>query len=55
MGRRNGRRFHTFDPIRKGEVLGTDANGPVTAPVDGWIVMPLYQAGEEGFFVVTEG
>tara|TARA_R110002126_G_scaffold4409_13_gene23202 strand:- start:631 stop:1584 length:954 start_codon:yes stop_codon:yes gene_type:complete len=55
MGRRNGRRYHTFDAIRKGEVLGNDSNGPVVSPVDGWIVMPLYQEGEEGFFIVTEG
>lgn len=55
MGKRDGRRYRTFDSVRAGEVLGTNANGPVTCPVDGWVVMPLYQEGEEGFFVVVEG
>lgn len=55
MGKRGGRRFRTFDPVRSGEVLGVNADGPVTCPVDGWVVMPLYQEGEEGFFVVVEG
>ncbi|MEE8525222.1 MAG: succinylglutamate desuccinylase/aspartoacylase family protein [Thermoanaerobaculia bacterium] len=42
-----------FKPVRKGQVVALDRNGPVTAPKDGRMLMPLYQEqGAEGFFVV---
>ncbi len=46
--------FVSFQPLRQGEVVGTDRNGPVCAPCDGLILMPLYQPqGESGFYVVA--
>jgi succinylglutamate desuccinylase len=52
-------RFHmrpgyvNFQSIQKGEHLADDGAGPVLAPADGLILMPLYQTqGTDGFFVV---
>ena len=45
--------FRNFQRIRKGQRLGRDARGPVTAPTGGRIFMPLYQRqGDDGFFIV---
>jgi succinylglutamate desuccinylase len=45
--------YMNFQQIRKGEHLADDVNGPVLAPEDGLILMPLYQAkGADGFFIV---
>ncbi len=45
--------YVNFQPIQRGEVLADDAAGPVLAPLDGLILMPLYQPqGADGFFVV---
>lgn len=42
-----------FKPVRKGQVVAMDRNGPIVAPNDGRMLMPLYQdQGAEGFFVV---
>ncbi len=47
--------FKNFQPIRKGQVLAYNQHGPITAPTDGLILMPLYQSkGEDGFFIVRE-
>ena len=47
--------FNNFDPIRRGQILATDARGDVVAPEAGVILMPLYQKlGEDGFFVGRE-
>ena len=47
--------YVNFQPIQKGEHLANDVGGPVLAPEDGLILMPLYQPqGSDGFFVVTE-
>lgn len=47
--------YVNFQAVKQGEVLAHDKNGPVTAPMDGYILMPLYQnLGEEGFFIVTD-
>jgi succinylglutamate desuccinylase len=47
--------YKNFQPIKKGELLATDKNGEVLAPIDGYILMPLYQdQGDEGFFVVRD-
>jgi succinylglutamate desuccinylase len=47
--------YTNFQPIAKGEVLAFDKRGPVKAPYDGRILMPLYQEqGEEGFFIVQD-
>ena len=45
--------YLNFQPVRKGEHLADDVTGPVLAPDDGLILMPLYQArGSDGFFIV---
>jgi len=42
-----------FKPVRKGQIVAMDRNGPVAAPQAGRMLMPLYQEqGAEGFFVV---
>ena len=47
--------YVNFQPIRHGEHLADDASGPVLAPQQGLILMPLYQPlGSDGFFVVRE-
>lgn len=47
--------YQNFDPIKKGEHLADDVNGPIVAPRDGLILMPLYQKqGDDGFFIVEE-
>lgn len=44
--------FNNFDPIKRGDTLGKDHSGPVTATESGVILMPLYQKlGEDGFFI----
>jgi len=45
--------YKNFDPVAKGEVLAHDRNGEITAPTDGYMLMPLYQSqGNDGFFIV---
>lgn len=47
--------FQNFDPIYAGQELADDRFGPVKAPCDGFMLMPLYQSqGEDGFFIVAE-
>lgn len=47
--------YQNFQAIRRGEVLAHDRHGPILAPEDGYILMPLYQAqGEDGFFLLKE-
>jgi succinylglutamate desuccinylase len=47
--------FINFQKVRKGEVIATDRNGKISAPMDGMIFMPLYQrSGNDGFFIVEE-
>jgi succinylglutamate desuccinylase len=47
--------FRNFQPVAKGEIIASDNNGEVTVPVDGYLLMPLYQKqGDEGFFVVRD-
>jgi succinylglutamate desuccinylase len=47
--------FRNFDPIHKGDVLGTDCRGPVRARETGLVLLPLYQGqGEDGFFLGRE-
>ncbi len=45
--------FLNFQPITRGQRLASDRRGPITAPFDGLMLMPLYQEqGADGFFVV---
>jgi len=44
--------FRHFQRIAEGDVVADDARGPVAAPLDGYMLMPLYQGlGEDGFFL----
>ncbi len=46
--------FRNFQPVQRGQILAHNESGPVTAPVDGLILMPKYQPqGDDGFFIVT--
>lgn len=45
--------FVGFEPVRRGDLLAHDVRGPIYAPLDGALLMPLYQAhGSDGFFIV---
>ncbi len=45
--------FRNFSPVSKGDLLAKYNNDPVFAPMDGYLLMPLYQAqGTDGFFIV---
>ena len=47
--------YRNFDHIFRGEVLARDRYGVIEAPVDGRILLPLYQGqGDDGFFVGIE-
>lgn len=45
--------FVSFQPVRQGQLLAENVHGPITAPVAGLVLMPLYQGlGGDGFFLV---
>lgn len=45
--------YLNFQPISRGEVLAADINGPIRSPLNGMILMPLYQKqGNDGFFII---
>ncbi len=47
--------FRNFHQVAKGTLLARDKNGPIYAPEDGYILMPLYQKqGDDGFFLFRE-
>ena len=47
--------YRNFRPVRRGELLGEDRDGPIHAPEDGMVLLPLYQGkGDDGFFVARE-
>ena len=47
--------WSNFVDLRRGQRLAVDRNGHVGAPMDGRILMPLYQGlGEDGFFVARD-
>lgn len=47
--------FVSFQPIEASQVLSHDDTGPVRAPEDGLLLMPMYQEqGQDGFFVVRK-
>ena len=46
--------YVNFQPIVAGELLADDIHGPVPAPCNGLMLMPLYQPlGTDGFFLVA--
>jgi len=47
--------YKNFTKINKGEALANDRNGTVYSPLDGIMLMPLYQEqGGDGFFITQE-
>lgn len=47
--------YVNFQPIKEGETLAYNRNGAVKSPMNGRILMPLYQnKGEDGFFIIQE-
>jgi succinylglutamate desuccinylase len=47
--------YQNFQPVAKGEILARDRNGFIRSPVDGLILMPLYQPqGSDGFFLIKK-
>jgi succinylglutamate desuccinylase len=47
--------FANFHQVERDEVIAKDKNGPVSAPANGNLLMPLYQpSGRDGFFMVQE-
>jgi len=47
--------FEGYQPVKKGEILAHNDGIEVLSPMDGLILMPLYQQqGNEGFFIVRE-
>ncbi len=46
--------YESFQPVDRGEKMGQDRHGVVSAPIAGRILLPLYQdQGEDGFFLAT--
>jgi hypothetical protein len=44
--------FQNFSPVQKGKLLATDKTGPIHAPYDCRVLLPLYQEqGDDGFFL----
>lgn len=44
--------FVNFDAVARGQTIAANKQGPLAAPADGVILMPLYQKlGEDGFFI----
>ncbi len=55
MDRPGGQPFRGFQAGAKGERIRQDWDGPILAPFDGYLLMPLYQGlGGEGFFLAEE-
>lgn len=47
--------YKNFQRIQSGEVIARDSNGPIEAPEDALLLMPLYQSqGEDGFFLIKK-
>lgn len=45
--------YSNFQEIKEGELLAKDKNGDILSPINGKILMPLYQnKGNDGFFIV---
>ena len=47
--------YKNFQKIKSGEVIAKDETGPIEAPEDALLLMPLYQSqGEDGFFLIKK-
>ncbi len=46
--------YANFQAVKEGELLAKDKNGEIFCPLDGKILMPLYQKkGSDGFFIIN--
>ena len=47
--------MQNFEKLKKGQSIARNQDGPITAPMNGHLLMPLYQKqGEEGFYIITK-
>ena len=47
--------YQNFQPVKKGEIVAVDKNGPIRVEQNCLMLMPLYQQqGNDGFFLVRE-
>lgn len=47
--------YKNFQRIQSGEIIAVDNKGPIGAPEDALLLMPLYQSqGEDGFFLIKK-
>lgn len=47
--------YKNFQRIQSGEIIAKDIAGPIEAPEDALLLMPLYQTqGEDGFFLIKK-
>ena len=47
--------YKNFQKIQSGEIIAKDKKGPIEAPEDALLLMPLYQSqGEDGFFLIKK-
>jgi len=47
--------YINFQPLKKGEIIANDKNGPIAVKEDCRILMPLYQQqGNDGFFLIRD-
>ncbi len=47
--------YRSFQPVKEGQHLADDQNGPIRAPVSGHILMPLYTPPcDDGFLIVRK-
>jgi len=46
--------MQNFEKIKKGQIIAHNKMKPIKAPIDGYLLMPLYQSkGTEGFYLVN--
>ena len=48
-------KMQNFEKLKKGQSIARNQDGPITAPMNGHLLMPLYQKqGKEGFYIITQ-
>tara|TARA_B100000579_G_scaffold214240_1_gene175177 strand:- start:7386 stop:10157 length:2772 start_codon:yes stop_codon:yes gene_type:complete len=47
--------MQNFEKLKKGQSIARNQDGPITAPMNGYLLMPLYQKqGKEGFYIIAK-
>ena len=47
--------MQNFEKLKKGQSIARNQDGPITVPMNGYLLMPLYQKqGKEGFYIITK-